>query len=255
MKEWPPHNPPEQVTEHEPDIIARITFSRHGETGYTDVYPDITNDAIEKAGDKGAQIAKEKGIPQIIIHSPMVRAKGTADAISTGARNSEGSAVPMRESRHIRMSDIPDREKAQAACDALGTQEEIARHHHIEGGVFTKEEMIETPESKRIRLYRALEYLIRSIEKGNQKDSHIVVVSHYELISLLLNDIFGDLQKSFGRYNTPSFGEHADVTLLRTDKPNIVTIQVQYDGKTAQRDFDRNKRSFLKNEAGNTIPV
>lgn len=236
---------PEHGLDKEPTPIARITFSRHGETGYTDIYPDITEDAIKRAENKGAAITGDKGAPDIIIHSPMVRAKGTADAIATGVQNTEGATVVMRESRHIRMSDIPDRQKAREAFEALGSQEEVARHHHIEGGVFTQKEMIETPESKRTRLYRSLEYLVRSIEKGEKKNPHIVVVSHYELVSLLLTDIFGDLQTTFGQYNTPSFGEHVDVTLLETDRPDTVTIKVEYDGKMGQRDFDRTSRSFI----------
>lgn len=250
MKENFFENKTEASGERSGDVLAHITFSRHGETRYTDQYPDITDNAIQSAQSKGEVIVAEKGAPEIIVHSPSVRAKGTADAIHTGIRAKDDlPEVRMHQSKQIRPSDIPDREKAREMFESLGNQEEISRQHHVEGGVFTDGELMETPESKRVRLYRALEYLIRSFvgEKSAQKKDapHIVIVSHYELVSLLVSDIFGDLKETFDRYSVPSFGQHVDVTLIRTDDPNIVTVKVDCDGKTVQRDFDRAKRFFV----------
>ena len=239
----------EQSSEHERSVLAHITFSRHEETRYTNQYPDITEDAVRRAQNKGEAITTKKGTPETIIYSPAVRARGTADAIHTGVmEKNDGIAVGTHQSRQIRPSDLPNREKAQKVFASIGNQEEIAKHHHVDGGVFTDGTVIETAESRRTRLYRALEYFIRSLgtQKNNRKDKvpHVVIVSHYELVSILLSDVFGDLKQTFDRYNVPEFGEHVDVTLLQTDDPNIVTVEVDCDGKIARRDFDRKKRLF-----------
>lgn len=235
----------EGSAETEKKVLAHITFSRHGETKYTDQYPDITEGAIISAQEKGGAITAEKGVPDLIIHSPAVRAKGTADAIHSGSvAEHVHEPVQMHESQQIRPSEFPDRERAQELFASIGDSEEIARQHHVEGGAFTDPDIIETPENKRTRLYRALEYLIRSLDQEKEAP-HIVVVSHYELVSILLSDVFGDLEKSFGRYNVPSFGEHVDVELIRTSNPDVVTVKVNCDGKSASRDFNRKERVFL----------
>lgn len=249
MMEKMPEIKVEKSGEREKSILAHITFSRHGETRYTDQYPDITEDAVQRAQDKGGMIATKKGAPERIIHSPAVRAKGTADAIHMGVGvKDEQTAINVHQSRQIRPSDIPDHQKANALFTSM-SKEEVARQHHIDDGIFADGSVMETPESKRVRLYRSLEYLIRSLttKKDDKKSTapHIVVVSHYELVSILLGDVFGDLKELFGRYNVPSFGEHIDVILFRTDDPNIVTVEIDFDGKTARRDFDRSKRFFV----------
>ncbi|MCX6761388.1 MAG: phosphoglycerate mutase family protein [Candidatus Moranbacteria bacterium] len=235
----------ESFAEKEGNVLAYVTFSRHGETKYTDQYPDITKKAELNAREKGKIITAEKGSPDIIIYSPAVRAKGTADAISAGSvEGHTHPSVQMRESHQIRPSEFSNRQRAEELFLSIGDQEEIARQHHIEGGAFTDPNILETPESKRARLYRGLEYLIRSLDRS-KKAPHVVIVSHYELISILITDIFGDLDKSFGRYNIPSFGEHVDVELIRTDDPGIVTVKINCDNKVAARDFDRKKRLFI----------
>ena len=245
MMERIPSMKVETSAETEKKVLAYVTFSRHGETKYTDQYPDITEGAVESASQKGVDITAKKGVPSFFVHSPAVRAKGTADAIHAGSEAEHGhNAVRMHESRQIRPSEFFDRKRAEELFVSMGSREEVARQHHVDGGAFTDPSIIETPEDKRTRLYRGLEYLIRSLDQEKEAP-HIVVVSHYELVSILVSDIFGDLGESFGRYNVPAFGEHVDVELARTDDQDVVTITVEYEGKRASCDFDRKQRRFV----------
>ena len=72
--------------EQAPQLLARVTFSRHEETNYTGVGRDITDRGIARAQEKGKKITQEKGSPVIIGHSPKERAKGTAESIEEGVQ-------------------------------------------------------------------------------------------------------------------------------------------------------------------------
>lgn len=75
------------------------------------------------------------------------------------------------------------------------------------------------------------------------KVPHLVFVSHYELITLLLDDVFGI--KTFGTTNVPTFGEHIDIDLYKPLKNGDVPIRVHYDGHEKQVLFDRKLRRLV----------
>ena len=79
--------------EQVPQLLARVTFSRHEETAYTGVGRDITAEGIARAQEKGRKIVQEKGAPALIGHSPKERAKGTAESIEEGAREVAGDST------------------------------------------------------------------------------------------------------------------------------------------------------------------
>ena len=105
-------------------------------------------------------------------------------------------------------------------------------------------EVIEPHESKKKRLYRACEYLIRWFEHHPSQSAtpHIIAVSHFEIITHLIDDVFGI--KNIGRYSAPRHGETVSIEAYESGKKNETLLKVTYEGKTKEVYFDRENRSI-----------
>jgi len=121
---------------------------------------------------------------------------------------------------------------------------------HLEDNEFYEHspDKVEPSSHKRQRLYRALEYLIRSAAKSNNekagesKTPHVLAVSHFEVITHLINDVFGI--ESIGRYNAPAFGESVYIEGYPTEDSNIVRLKVRFNEHERDVFFDRSTRSI-----------
>ncbi len=234
--------------EQPPQLLARITFSRHEETDYTGVGRDITDRGIARAQEKGKTITREKGAPVIMGHSPKERAKGTAESIEEGAREGAEDSSQARWIRvpGLRSTDFRDDEFREHLLDKLGSKQEAwADAHYNEPLFYDNPDKIETNEEKRARLYREIGRLVSFLEKKDLKGEvpHLVFVSHYELLSLLLDDVFGI--HTFGTTNTPTFGEHVDIDLYKPLESGDVPIRIHYNGHEKQVLFDRKLRRLI----------
>lgn len=229
-------------------LLARVTFSRHEETDYTGVGRDITDRGIARAQEKGKAITQEKGTPVVIGHSPKERAKGTAESIEEGAREGAEDSSQARWIRipGLRSTDFRDKEIQGELAKKLGTtQEAWAEAHHNMPEFYDNPEKLETNEEKRTRLYREIDRLVSFLEKKDLKGEapHLVFVSHYEIITLLLDDVFSI--KTFGTTNTPTFGEHVDIDLFKPLPSGDVPIRIHYNGHEKQVLFDRKLRRLV----------
>ncbi len=230
-------------------LLARITFSRHEETEYTGVGRDITEKGVARAQEKGRNIAEEKGPPMVIGHSPKERAKGTAESIEEGMQEKLGDSS--KKARWVRIPGLRsttfhDDEFFKSLQQELGTgQEAWTDAHYNKPEFYDNPEKVETNEEKRVRLYREISRLVSFLEKKDLKGEvpHLVFVSHYELLSLMLDDVFGI--KTFGTTNTPTFGEHVDIDLYKPLKNGDVPIRIHYDGHEKQVLFDRKLRRLV----------
>lgn len=238
-----------------PQLLARITFSRHEETDYSGVGRDITERGITRAREKGKSITREKGAPSIIGYSPSERAKGTAESIEEGVQEETGDAS--EKSRLVRIpglrsTEFRDEEFSKQLVKEFGTigkgsteQEEWANAHYNEPEFYDNPDKIETNEEKRTRLYQEIERLVSFLEKEDSKGEapHLVFVSHFELLSLLLDDVFGI--QTFGTTNTPTFGEHIDIDLYKPLESGDVPVRIHYAGHEKTVLFDRKLRRMV----------
>lgn len=234
--------------EKTPQLLARITFSRHEETEYTGVGRDITDRGVARAQEKGRNIAGEKGAPVVIGHSPKERAKGTAESIEEGAREGVEDSSQARWIRipGLRSTDFRDKEIHEELVQKLGTtQEAWTEAHYNDPFFYDNPERIETNEEKRARMYREIDRLVSFMEKRDLKGEvpHLVFVSHYELLSLMLDDVFGI--ETFDSTNTPTFGEHIDIDLYKPLPSGDVPIHIHYAGHERQVLFDRKLRRLV----------
>jgi hypothetical protein len=222
-------------SEEGPRLLARITFSRHEETDYTGIGRDITDRGLARAQEKGRQITREKGVPAII------GAQEVGDA-----RKQRLIRIP-----GLRSSDIRDDERFARLAEDLGpTQEVWADAHYYRPEFYDNPNVLETNEEKRTRMYRELERLVSFLEKEKSTHSevpHLVFVSHFELISLLLDDVFGI--KTFVSANTPSFGQHVDLEVFEPLRDGNVPIAIHFDGRATRVLFDRELRRLVAEPA------
>lgn len=234
--------------EREARLLAKITFSRHEETNYTGEGRDITDRGIARAQEKGKLISEEKGAPVVIGHSPKPRARGTAESIEEGVRDNNDDTARARWLRipGLRSTDFRDGQIHEELVERLGTtQEGWAEAHYNDPFFYDNPGRIETNEEKRARMYRELERLVAFLEKrdtGNDAP-HLVFVSHYELLSLLLDDVFGI--QTFGTTNTPTFGKHIDIDVYAPIDTGEVPVRVHFDGHEKQVFFDRKLRRLI----------
>lgn len=238
--------PPEPHIEASPKPIFKVTLMRHEEPYYQDVGHDLKPEGIERAKGTGMKWREaghvSEGGKRHLIHSPKPRAKGTLEFFA------EGAGIPhesKRASGQLRMSDIPDRKTFMARVEELKfDQEAIAKDHYTHPMHEERPDVIEPHSSKKKRLYRALEYLIRSFDKTPQSDPetpHVVAVSHFEIVTHLIDDVFGI--ENIGRYNAPAFGEVVEVEAYKTNSPEKILLKVTFDGRTKNVYFNRKERS------------
>lgn len=231
-----------------PRLLARVTFSRHEETHYTGIGRDITEEGIARAQEKGRVTTQEKGAPVLVGHSPRERAKGTAESIMEGAQEKSTESLGARWMRipGLRSSDMRSKEAHSKLFKEFGTSQEAwADAHYSRPDFYDNPESFETNEEKRARMYRELERLVSFLEKKPLQDEapHLVFVSHYELISLLLDDVFNI--HTFETTNTPSFGEHVDIEIYEPLENGDVPVSVHYDGHKKRVLFDRKLRRLV----------
>lgn len=236
------------IQEQGPKLMARVTFSRHEETHYTGEGRDITDHGVVRAQEKGRRITQDKGAPVVIGHSPKHRAKGTAESIEEGVIDENPAHQKARWIRvpGLRSTDFRDEKIHGELVERLGTtQEAWTDAHYNDQFFYDNPERIETNEEKRARMYRELERLIVFLEKqgAQSKPPHLVFVSHYELLSLLLDDVFEI--KTFGTTNTPTFGEHIDIEIYQSLSSGDVPVRIHYGGHEKQVLFDRKLRRLV----------
>jgi len=236
-----------ETAEKIPDTLFKITLIRHEKTNYTEEGDDLTEDGAKDAYETGEKLKESGFIDENddlqIFHSPQARAAGTARLVAEGAELTE---VKKRTLNQIRQSDIPDWDTFVNHVEELSfDHERVAEAHHNDLERFENSpEFIEPISKKRTRLYKALEYLIRNTNKPTLSDKtpHLIAVSHYEIITLLIDDVFGI--ETMESYHSPSHGEVVYITGKDSGENKKTLLEVTFRGETKEVYFNSNTRSI-----------
>ncbi len=228
------------------DLLFKVTLMRHEKPYYKDEGHDLTPEGVENAVATGKRF-KEEGIigendEVSLIHSPTKRAKGTLDFVAEGAGLED---LPKKSIDHLRKSDMLDTDALNARFNELEMDFEKIAEDHYKNPMFTDSpDIIEPHLHKKERLYRTFEYLIRwfNDHPSEDKTPHVIAVSHYELITHVIDDVFRI--ENIGRYNAPAFGEVVYIEAHKTDIEDAVRLKVTYDGKAKEVIFNRKSRSI-----------
>ena len=230
--------------ESEPKPLFKVTLMRHEKTAYTGVYPDITNEGLKRGEETGRRIKEERLDDEdelYLLSSPSERAVGTLDIVTKSA----GISAEKNTIDQLRPTDVHNAEEAQKKFSSFGgVQEEIAKAHHTDDFFETRPDVLEPHSQKKKRLYRALEYFIRYVEKreNDPRIPHAIAVSHGEILNHLIDDVFG--VETIGRYNTPSYGEVVYIDAYTTGDRDSVRLKIKYEGNEKEVLFNRKSRSI-----------
>jgi broad specificity phosphatase PhoE len=228
--------------------LFKVTLMRHEEPLYKDEGHDLTPRGVENAKARGAEFKDSghfsAGDELHLYHSPKARAKGTLEFVAEGAGISHESK---RSIDQIRSSDLPDLDAFMERVAELNNEPEaLAKDHHTNPDLYENNpQFIEPHSKKRKRLYRAFEYLIRAFEKKPQENAstpHVLAVSHFEIITHLIDDVFGI--ETMGKYHVPGFGESVTIEAYPTEDKDRLRLKVMFNDHSKEVYFDRNNRSI-----------
>ncbi|NTU66411.1 MAG: histidine phosphatase family protein [Candidatus Moranbacteria bacterium] len=235
--------------EKEPKLLFKAILMRHEEPYYKDEGHDLTDNGVEGAIETGRRM-KADGFfsdndPVTLLHSPKPRAKGTLDFVAQGAE------IPTEKEREIKMIGQSKMNNREAFMDRVRELdfdiEKLAEDHYKNDMYENRPDIIEPNNKKKERLYRSMEYLIRSIMKsdGNQNENgtpQILAVSHFEIITHLIDDVFGI--ENIGKYDSPSFGEQVKISAFETEDKNKISLDIEFRDMRKTVIFDRTSRSI-----------
>ncbi len=223
-----------------PRPLGKITLVRHQATLYTESGDDLTNEGIAGARRLGEWF-KATGFFNDsyvrLISAPAARTRATLKYIMEGA----GLSGDVEESKDIRKSDFRNFDKFIERAEELGNdQEAVAKDHHENEEFYENSpEIIEPISEKRTRLYKWMGDVVDSILTAPKtgQTPHVLAVSHFEIITLLLHDAFGIT--NLERYQSPAFGEYTHLEMHETDSPNEVLFNISFRNVSTRIIFDR----------------
>lgn len=219
--------------------VGRITLFRHGDTLYTNKYPDLTDAGKRKLHKEGSRLVEEvdqETEDVLFLHSPSVRAKtsmafllkGMGITEGTSEREVEEHARPLKPLRSVGHNDY---EKAMELVGKYVDLDDPKSHQHkkfdrvyVLDPAFEESEHWEPRSQVEARGKRVLRqgiYLLieNHTSKDTDKTPHIVAVSHFETLNVIAAEIF-DLDP-----------EH-DALYARGEK---LSIEVKTDGNDTER--------------------
>lgn len=245
-------------SEHKPEIqpqeqfLGRVSLIRHGETRYTNQYPDLTETGIadieQRGEEKRGTIDSDKE-EVLIASSPSVRARGSADII----KDKIDPDAEVRIIKAVRGLDIRDHDKHhELMTEMIGEETDPASiikrvdNQYVHDDRFEERVDVWSPRSEiEKRFFRGVEYTIRAFSKFGEKEPdklpHLIATSHFEFINHFVSKIFGLKE---GEYLNPA--ENVEVSFLRPQGENErhVPLLVTFRGKSREVVFDRETRTI-----------
>jgi broad specificity phosphatase PhoE len=229
------------IMQFENKLIGTAIISRHGETEYTDILPDITEKGQKVAFEAG-QFIKQSGIleyrSQILVgHSPKARAKETLIEMIRGAGLTEQDLTWIGAIENLKSSQFTaagyavfmEKINAMRANNPIISkivQDQIGHDYHHDNEFYNNPANIEPKGERRSRTYQELDKFINhSLQNPQESLTPLVLaVSHYETITHFIDDVFGI--HTFDSYNTPAFGEYVTFDVISTDSIDKVRLLV-----------------------------
>ena len=215
-------------------FLGLVIFLRHGQTNYTDVFPDLTEEGI-KTITNSAELLRpfvENHQNVMIIASPMARAQGSAAVIARVL----GHKGKTRIEPNIQAAIVKDRMRAKA----------IFYEHLKNGGMralsvaygtdprYEDGEVIEPRSEVRKRFLGYLSKLVRRLFVSPNLPLCLIHVSHYETIYHVVESLF---KLDYRKDEPLGHGEIIVVFIYDIGIECVVELDVTFRGKTLNRIF------------------
>ena len=215
-------------------LLGQAIFLRHGQTEYTEVFPDITEEGI-KTIKKSTELLRpfiEHYQNVIIIASPMARAQGSAAVIAKVLDYKN----KIRLEPNIQGAIAKDRQKAKA----------LFYEHVSNGGIralsvaygtdlrYEDGKIIEPRSEVRKRFFEYFAKLVRQLYVSPNLPLCLIHISHYEVMYHLVESLFNlDYKKDEPLLH----GEIVAISIYDIEIENVVEIEVTFRGKTIKKKF------------------
>lgn len=224
-------------------FLGLVIFLRHGQTEYTDVFPDLTEEGVKTIA-KSAELLKPfLGHCQnvVIIASPMARAHGSAAVIAKIL----GYKDKIRLEPNIQSAAIKDWLRAKALF-----------HEHVSSGGmralsvaygtdprYEDGQVIEPRSEVRKRFLGYFSRLVRRMFISPSLPLCLIHVSHYETIYHIVESLFNlDYQKD----EPLGHGEIIALSIYDVGIENVVELEATFREKTVRKKFFDYKDKEIK---------
>ena len=224
-------------------IIGRAVFIRHGETDYTDKFPDLTDagkETIKRASVRIRKIHSQRSEPLRIMSSPAPRALGSAAIISqimgydqrvitasllspAGVRDVQRGADIFNE--HVGSGGF----RQLAAC--YGSDQ-----RYEDPAIFEPRTQVVS------RFYEHLGQLVRNLMAGT-RPLFVVCVSHYEVMYHLVET---SLSLDYAKDNPLTFGELALLSFYDIGPGSTVEVCMTFRDRSQNMVFDYKKSTIAQ---------
>lgn len=214
--------------------VLELLCLRHGKTNYTEVFPDLTPEGITHV----RKVAKDMVTPWVQKHqinpetlkictSSAARAYGTAGYIASMI-GYEGNFIPRCE---IGPMERRDPIRAALVYEALRAGKQYVSYEREQA--FQDPTIFETPREVRSRWYAFLAHYAK--HALHTRPRHAILVSHYEVLSNLVLDLFGieATQETELQHAEPIF-----LSVFPHDTDHRVMLSGSFRGKEAFAVFD-----------------
>lgn len=245
--------PPEvniENQEKEPKFIGRITLLRHGQTDYTEIYPDLTDEGQETVRKSAEQIVSnlENDEEIVLMASDKARAQGTAGII----KDVLGHNGEIRTVNGITSMAMRDRKKGMETINEILEKGGVPAvdYAYTHDSRFDDAEVWEPRDEVQKRFLSNIEYAIRAFKVVSKHEElprpHLIAVTHFEVLSPFLHEIF-DIKHP----EEPTLKNAEPIEILVKDpsteneNSDIVLLEVKFRGDTRTVGFDRINRRLV----------
>ena len=229
-------------------ILGKVTFMRHGDTEYTEQYPDLTELGIQQvtagAKDLNTKIDREKE-DVFIASSPKVRAQGTADIVKRELEIGDVRIVKAMRSVEARNWE----EALKMVNEIIGPEKDVKKMDRAYAHDAAFEERVDVWEPRsdvEKRFFRGFAHLTRIFERYERENlgkiPHFIGVSHFETLNHLAGTIFNIRGPEA---DTLNFAEKIEITVLKREEGSrYLPLLVTYRGETKEVVLDRDTRTL-----------
>ena len=210
-------------------FLGRAIFLRHGQTEYTDVFPDLTEQGMEtiKRSARSIKPIAEEHQRISIVASPLARAQGSA-AIIANELEYKGE---IREEPAITAAILKKILQAKALFNEYmsnGGMRALAIAYGIDPR-YENGQVIEPRSRIRKRFFEYFTNMIRSLVTTAQLPPCLIHVSHYEVLYHFVERLF---ELDYEKDEPLDYGEIIVISIFDIGIKNTVEIEVTFRKKT-----------------------
>ncbi len=218
-------------------FLGTIFFLRHGQTYYTDKFPDLTNKGMETIS-KSANLIQtllNGNSNVVIITSPAPRARGSAALIA----KTIGYHGTIKKEYAIQGTIFKDKKKGRALLDeymAKGGIRALDMAYKTDPRYEEMPNIIEPRSKIRKRFFKYFAKIIEGLIARQRRPLNLICVSHYEILYHFVEHFF---ELDYTKDEPLGHGEIIAVSIfdICIENVNVVELEITFRKETIYRKF------------------